>query len=642
MSKQRKRRAPLLSGVLLFPLILILTPVHKAHARAGGGEGYGYSGGSSFGGSGYGGSSQGLGGLLDLLIILNLNEPVIAIPIDILILFALYVGSSQGGLTLRNRRISSTIQTGVTKSQENSYRLKLSEIQSRYPRFFEDGFLNRAKGAFIKIQSAWAAQDMTEARALISDGVFIRFSSQLALQKSNGVKEIMENLDVSRQSILAVDSTSFFDVIHVSFTASCVNYKVYSDTGLYFDGNKSPEEFSEVWSFVRRKGAKTLERGSLEGACPNCGAIQKASRVQCEACGSFLNSGENDWVLALITQDAEWRMVKPESQVIGWDNFTSSDAAMDLISLEDRVSILFWKMRQAYHLKNADFIARFASDAYLEGFKKEIASALPEAYFNEAVGALEVLELEREPDFEWAHVSVRWMADEFSFNQQTKKYDPLGKVFRDWVFNVKRKNGVQSNPKTVLNFFGSFHCQGCGAALADGDSPTCQYCGRTLNDGGYDWVLDSVIPHSQWKPSVDSLPPEEQELYEILHSGADPQTLIKVLVAVLAADGVDHQEMKLVSQLADRAHIPMDFVLNCVDAAKSGKLQVALPQNQKEARRYLSAMAVLAITGAGKGDGEKALEAFGARFNMQKADIDLIINEERSHLYEKARKEAFA
>ncbi len=625
------RRARLLSGVLLFPLILVLASVHKARARAGGGEGYGYSGSSSFGGSGYGGSSQGLGGLLDLLMILNLNEPAIAIPIDILILFAIYIGSSQGGSALRDRRISSTIQTGIVKSREKTYLAKLADIQSRDPRFFEEGFLNHAKSSFIKIQSAWAKQDMTGARALISDGVFIRFSSQLALQKSNHIKEIMEALKVSQESILAVDSTSFFDVIHVSFTASCVNYKVYADTGLYFDGNKSPEEFSEVWSFVRRKGAKTLERGSLEGACPNCGAIQKTDRVQCEACGSFLNSGENDWVLALITQDAEWRMVKPESQVIGWDDFTGSDAAMDLISLQDRVSILFWKMRQAYHLKNADFIARFSSDSYLEGFKKEIASALPEAYFNEAVGAVEVLELERKPDFEWAHVSVRWMAD-----------GSLGKVFRDWVFSVKRKNGVQSNPKTVLNFFGSFHCQGCGAALADGDSPTCQYCGRTLNDGGYDWVLDSVVPHSQWKPSLDSLPPEEQELYEILHSGLDPQTLIKVLVAVLAADGVDHQEMKVVSQLADRAHIPMDFVLNCVDAAKSGKLEVALPQSQTEARRYLSAMAVLAITGNGKGNGEKALEVFGSRFNMQKADIDLIINEERSHLYEKARKAAFA
>lgn len=631
MSRKRNRRARLLSGVLLFPLILVLASVHKARARAGGGEGYGYSGSSSFGGSGYGGSSQGLGGLLDLLMILNLNEPAIAIPIDILILFAIYIGSSQGGSALRDRRISSTIQTGIVKSREKTYLAKLADIQSRDPRFFEEGFLNHAKSSFIKIQSAWAKQDMTGARALISDGVFIRFSSQLALQKSNHIKEIMEDLKVSQESILAVDSTSFFDVIHVSFTASCVNYKVYADTGLYFDGNKSPEEFSEVWSFVRRKGAKTLERGSLEGACPNCGAIQKTDRVQCEACGSFLNSGENDWVLALITQDAEWRMVKPESQVIGWDDFTGSDAAMDLISLQDRVSILFWKMRQAYHLKNADFIARFSSDSYLEGFKKEIASALPEAYFNEAVGAVEVLELERKPDFEWAHVSVRWMAD-----------GSLGKVFRDWVFSVKRKNGVQSNPKTVLNFFGSFHCQGCGAALADGDSPTCQYCGRTLNDGGYDWVLDSVVPHSQWKPSLDSLPPEEQELYEILHSGLDPQTLIKVLVAVLAADGVDHQEMKVVSQLADRAHIPMDFVLNCVDAAKSGKLEVALPQSQKEARRYLSAMAVLAITGNGKGNGEKALEVFGSRFNMQKADIDLIINEERSHLYEKARKAAFA
>ncbi len=130
------RRARLLSGVLLFPLILVLASVHKARARAGGGEGYGYSGSSSFGGSGYGGSSQGLGGLLDLLMILNLNEPAIAIPIDILILFAIYIGSSQGGSALRDRRISSTIQTGIVKSREKTYLAKLADIQSRDPRFF--------------------------------------------------------------------------------------------------------------------------------------------------------------------------------------------------------------------------------------------------------------------------------------------------------------------------------------------------------------------------------------------------------------------------------------------------------------------------------------------------------------------------
>ncbi len=625
---------------VLFPLLVLFSP-HLSYARAGGGEGYGYSGGG-YGSGGLSGGSQGLGGLFDLLIFFNLNYPAAGIPVDVLVLFAIYLSSSSGGTALYNRRISSTIQTGVLKSRENAYQDKIVSIQATDPRFNEDVFLERSKDAFIKIQSAWGAQDMSPVRALISDGVFIRFSSQLAMQKSNGIKEIMENLNILSQSILAIDETSFFDIIHVSFTASCVNYKVHADTGIYFAGNKSADEFSEVWSFARRKNAKTLDQGSIDGVCPNCGAVQKISRVQCEACGSFLNSGENDWVMALITQNSEWRMVKPESQIIGWDNFTHLDSSLDLISVEDRVSVAFWKTRQALRLKNADFIARFASSSYLESFKNEIASAESESYSNEAVGAVEILELERRPDFEYAHVAVRWMGDEFSLNPASRRFEPLGKVFRDWVFTIKRKNGAQSNIKTALNSFGSFHCQGCGAALADGDSAVCQYCGRALNDGSYDWVLDSVVPHSKWRSSIEAAPAPEQELYEILNSGVDSQTLIKVLVAVLAADGVDHAEMKVVSQLALRAHIPMDFVLNCVDAAKSGKLEVALPQNLKEARRYLRGMAVLAVTGTGKGGGEKALEAFGSRFNMQKADIDLIINEERSNLYEKARKEAFA
>ncbi len=628
-------------GIFIFSPLLILFLPRVSYARAGGGEGYGSSGGG-YGSGGMSGGSQGLGALFDLLIYLNLNDPAVGVPVDVLVLFAIYISSSSGGTALRDRRISSTIQTGVLKSKENVYQDKLAAIQTTDPHFNEQDFLDRSKNAFIKIQSAWAVQDMSSARSLISDGVFIRFSSQLALQKSNNIKEIMENLNVLKQSILAVDETSFFNIIHVSFTASCVNYKAHADTGLYFDGDKSPEEFSEVWSFARRKNAKTLEEGSIDGVCPNCGAVQKNSRVQCEACGSFLNSGENDWVLALITQDSEWRMAKPESRVVGWDNFTRSDSAMDLISVEDRVSLVFWKTRQAFHLKNADFVSRFASNSYLAGFKNEIASAVPESYFNEAVGAVEVLELERRPDFEYAHVAVRWMGDEFLLNPKTRHYEPQGKVFRDWVYTVKRKNGAQSDIKTALNSFGSFHCQGCGAALADGDSPVCQYCGRVLNDGSYDWVLDSVLPHSKWRSSISDAPAPEQELYEILNSGVDSRALVKVLVAVLAADGVDPEEMKAVSHLADRAQIPMDFVLNCVDAAKSGKLEVALPQDSKEAHRYLRAMAVLVITGTGKGDGEKALEAFGSRFNLEKADIDLLINEEKANLYEKARKEAFA
>ncbi len=630
-----------LGGILFSPL-LILFLSRTSHARAGGGEGYGYSGGGGFGGSGFSGGSQGLGDILNLLFLLNLNNPALGIPTDILVLFAVYICSSNGGGALRDRRISSTIQTGVLKSKDNVYKDKLAAIQATDSRFNEKDFLDRSQNAFVKIQSAWAAQDMSPVRALISDGIFIRFSAQLSLQKSNKIKEIMENLRVIKQSILAVDETAFFNILHVSFTASCVNYKVYADTGLHFDGDTSPQEFSEVWSFVRRKGSKTLEQGSIDGVCPNCGAVQKNSRVQCEACGSFLNSGENDWVLALITQDAEWRMVKPESHITGWENFKNLDSGIDLISLQDRVSLIFWKTRQAYHLKNADVVSRFADNFYLEGFKKEIASVIPESYFNEAVGSVEILELERKSDFEYAHASIRWMGDEFLWNPSAKRYDPQGKVFRDWVFTVKRKNGTQSNIKTALNSFGSFHCQGCGAALSDGDSPVCQYCGRVLNDGSYDWVLDAVVPHSQWRPSIEEAPASEQELYEIMNSGIDSQTLIKVLVAVLAADGLDPAEMQAISHLALRANVSMDFVLHCVDAAKSGKLEIALPQDQKTARRYLKAMAVLALTGSGKGNGEKALEVFGSRFNFQKADIDLILNEEKSNLYEKARKEAFA
>src|SRR5207344_1752618 len=102
------------------------------------------------------------------------------------------------------------------------------------------------------------------------------------------------------------------------------------------------EPFLEVWSFVRRPGVQTRQRGANEaGKCPNCGApFDGGAAGNCTYCGAIVNSGAYDWVLAEITQGIEAGSAPPE--VPGLEPLRTADPALSLEVLEDRASLLFW------------------------------------------------------------------------------------------------------------------------------------------------------------------------------------------------------------------------------------------------------------------------------------------------------------
>ncbi len=116
---------------------------------------------------------------------------------------------------------------------------------------------------------------MRPVRAFISDGIFERFSLQLAMQQAEGIRNIMEDVQVDSIELAAATATSQFDTLHLRIRASATDYQVYTETDREVPGTRRAEDFVEYWSFHRRHGARRAvaearSKGSARNAAVGC------------------------------------------------------------------------------------------------------------------------------------------------------------------------------------------------------------------------------------------------------------------------------------------------------------------------------------------------------------------------------------
>jgi len=612
------------------PAFLLLLSAADAFARAGGGGGFHGSSGfhSSYGGSG-GGSGDGAGWLIYLYVRFVFENPLIGIPLTIFLIYIFYSMNS-GRVEIREASIDSTITRGAEAELSTRREEALAIIRARDPGFDEAAFLQRASGAFLAIQDAWSRQDMSKARAFISDGVFERFTRQIAEYRSRGIRNRMNDVKVLETEALGFIAGPHFDSVYVKIKASAVDEVVALDGDSVLSGG--PDVFSEVWTLLRRPGAKTLARpGLLEGHCPSCGApLAIADAAQCAACKVWVNSAEHDWVLTGITQMSEWAFPSPDREVSGWAAMRESDPALSLEALEDRAAVAFWRWLDARRRADAAPLRGIADDAFVarEGaFTGEFER-------DAAVGAVETVAFESGADFDKAHVQVRWEADRMIHGSGGEIFQ--GRARRTHYLIFRRKTGAKSDLKAGLR---TARCPSCGAAPEQPDSAACAYCGHAFNDGSVSWVLDGMQPFGMWqRPAPPAAPPDEKPG---LDWGDDlpPAEAVSVLAAGLGAQGtVDPREKAFLLAYAARRDIEASRAEELLQAALAKRLDVPLPADGTEAESILRGLIRMSLADGRITDEERALlAAFAGRVGLFPKEVDAMIAEERAALHAKAK-----
>ncbi len=609
----------------LLPLLLVA----DAFARAGGGGGY--HGGGSYGGGSYGGSGGGSGGgfLFYLYVQFVFEHPFIGIPLTLLLLW-FFNSMNNGRIERREESIDSTIASGVEVELDTRRREALSVIRGRDPKFDEASFLQRAAAAFVQIQDAWSRQDMAKARAFISDGVYERFSRQIDEYRSRGIRNLMSGVTVQETEALGYLAGPHYDAVYVSLKASATDQTVELGTDKVLSGG--PSTFTEVWTFLRRPGAKTLARpGLLEGHCPSCGApLPIADAAQCAACKAWVNSGEHDWVLTAITQVSEWSFPSPDREVTGWEDLRDTDPELSLEALEDRAAVAFWRWLDARRRRDLAPLRGIACDEFLAGLDGFADGAFER---DAAVGLVETVAFEGGVDFDRVHVQVRWEADRMLAQPSGPVFQGRDRLTHYLIF--RRKAGATSDLKAGLR---TTRCPSCGAPPEEADAAKCAYCGHAFNDGSVSWVLCEIVPFGQWRrPAVEASAPVAQVG---LNWGDElpPAEAVAVLAAGLGAHGmVDDRERAFLLAYADQRGVEASRAEEMLQAALARRLPVPAPKDSAEAEVMLRGLIRMGLSDGRIPDGERALmAAFGGRLGLSEKDINALIKEERAALHARA------
>lgn len=539
-------------------------------------------------------------------------------------------------------------QFSKLRAQPDSARAKvLGELTRRDPNWNEMRFLERAKQGFSRIQDAWSKQNLSPVQGFLSDGVYERFCIQIDEQKSDGIRDHMENLRILNARIVQAESGSRFDVLHVSIRASAVNYRVSLTGGRRLDGSTEPEEFEEIWSFLRRPGSKTLEKpGLIEGVCPSCGApIEIVRAAKCTYCQAFLRSGEHDWVLAEITQACEWSVEEAKPRH-GLDRLMEADPGFSVQQIEDRASVMFWRYYTAFRLGKVEPMLKHAHPDFIGKLRAKLApkaNGSRAAYQTAAVGSVRVLgaalgESSSGPaSFDRIPVELRWSWKPVEKNAKGivipgAEY-PLNCT---QIFVLIRRSGIRTDIGLALS--GSC-CKSCGAPETDTTGTVCQYCQTPLNEGTADWILEQIAdPHApdvvrllKSQPAAPRPEPGPRAAESATAGNASPDTTsgdifelhgsadaLRWMTAVIFADRkVEPAELDLLKQYARSYGVPQAKFNEIVLAAQAGKAVLRPPANPREVAAIYRELVRLALADGTLSDTEeKLLNSFCRQGNL--------------------------
>ncbi len=513
-----RRMRLLRAGWLLLTALAVLLPAVDAFARAGGGEHYrapspaphssgGYSSGSGYHGSG-GGGGIAFTELLFWIFRITFQYPLVMIPLWLFIAWMIYrsvkaqarQNGGGGGDDFPMSGGGGVIDPGPMAPRQNVH-AELDQLKSRDPEFDPDSFFERTRKVFLDIQQAWSDRALDKARQYMSDGLFRRFTTLQAIMEEEGRRNVLADASVHAVRVVEVAHTEAFDCLSLRVEASMRDIDVPAKMPDELANKKAQSarmgSFAEVWTFVRRRDAKTRTGYDLgQGQCPNCGApFTGGAANKCEYCGAIVNSGNYDWVLAEITQPVEY--APHRGQAPGLRQLLAADPNAATEVLRDRGLLVFWKWLECWVFSDPKRLQKLATPAQSEAIFNEIQAMISRGgkmiVRVPAVGGSDVIAVETNiGGMDRVHVDIRWSGVLASTPAEARA-EPT--PYRS-VVTLVRQHGAQSDRGTGLS---NERCGNCGAPLTNSDSTSCEYCNHDFTRASKEWQLESLVPYDEWQ-----------------------------------------------------------------------------------------------------------------------------------------------
>jgi uncharacterized tellurite resistance protein B-like protein len=329
------------------------------------------------------------------------------------------------------------------------------------------------------------------------------------------------------------------------------------------------------------------------------------------------------------------------------------DPAINLQALEDRASVVFWRLATADRTGQIEPLRKAALPQFAQHYRAALASFDgARRYVGErGVGSVHVVAFTHDEAWDRAMVAVRWSGTWFTIaaGQAPRRTDQ--QALMRTLLVLWRKSGTLTDAGLSIS---SAHCPNCGAPETDSASDTCDFCGAILNDGSRNWALAQVLPlaASEAQQLLDSAAAQGSALpgdgaisapaaaRDGLFDGAPPDAgLLAWMIKMSLADGqVNQAEQQRLAHAAMRRNSPPQQLGTLLNTARNGTMDIAEPQNPAQVRQWLSVLAGQALADGQISPQEQTLLArLASRHGLSDYDLRLLLNDARQQAYQRAR-----
>ena len=395
-------------------------------------------------------------------------------------------------LIARNKSTEGVCYSKADIQPSSLDRGSLDAFLAANPGFSIEAFNQKVGEAFLKIQAAWTAQNLSGVRRFISDGIYQRFATQVRMMGQLKQRNVLSNISILDIRPVAATKDGEYDVIQV-FIRAAMNDSFVCELDHSLD-SESDETFIEYWSFIRKQQPVKDDADMYhKQSCPSCGAPlpeDMGELCRCEYCKVVVNSGEFDWILAEITQEDDYgdgsamgEYVSPElTQNVADLTREAPDLAVQLI--EDKASNAFLQIMTALATRDPAVIRRFVSDealATIKGLIPEQAVVFNRLYLNEAV----MLNANRRENRHALDVGMT--ASLQRVRMTSGGFTPVDEdiIQSGYVVTMERDAAAVPNKGALYQH----QCPNCSGAVGDTLDLNCQYCGVPLNSMKNEWIV---------------------------------------------------------------------------------------------------------------------------------------------------------
>jgi predicted lipid-binding transport protein (Tim44 family) len=492
----------------------LLVACGLAFARGGGGHTYSGGGHSGGGGGGFGGGGGGGGGgdggalfyliylLIQFLVRMTFDYPLIGIPIDLL-LIGLIVW---GGYNWLNRQAALSAQFS-SQAHADATAPPVSEaafdaIREHDPNFSQILFTDFTYALFAEVQEARGRKDLATYEPYLGPNAIKKLQG-----RSGPDLSAVSGVVVGASRIIRVTNPSKPKIfITVEFET---NYtESYGGKG----GRSTAFYTREQWTFMRDRDVLSRTPDKITAIhCPKCGgALARNPDGTCQHCGVKIVGGEFDWFVTdirlldepkdhgdPITSDVsevgtDWPTIyQPNFRAIS-QRFLAMHPGFSLPKLEDRVQHIFMEFQTAWTERRLERVRPYVSDSFFqtqvfwitEYKRQHLRNVLENMKINGIVPVKITMDAFHDAlTFRIYAEMIDYTADDNGnvVSGNPRRPRPFSEY---WTFI--RRRGVKTEAKSDAN------CPNCGAPLKVNMAGVCEYCQGKITSGDFDWVLSRI------------------------------------------------------------------------------------------------------------------------------------------------------